>query len=130
MFFSRASELHSDGSILRRNNARFGIKRKEEKADVSLSLAGDSGLGSGLLRLNELNKKMALNRVMSGEEYLKEEAERYGHINTALSNFHFLVEDSLIYLSQTIQKHLASPYDSIDHFTGSHQLLEKIKTQE
>jgi hypothetical protein len=29
--FSRMSELHSDGSILRRNNNRFGVKLKQKQ---------------------------------------------------------------------------------------------------
>ena len=29
--FSRMSELHSDGSILRRNNMRFGVKAKKKE---------------------------------------------------------------------------------------------------
>lgn len=36
--FSRMSELHSDGSILRRNNIRFGVKLAPKKAEKEPSM--------------------------------------------------------------------------------------------
>ncbi len=67
------SELHSDGSILRRNNIRFGIKlqKKEEKMESNISVL-DNKMVSGIFKVNDLNKKMALNRIIRGEDYIEE----------------------------------------------------------
>lgn len=62
---SKPSDLHSDGSMLRRNNVRFGIKlRKKEDTEASVI---ESKLGSGIYTVKDLNKKMALTRKIEGE---------------------------------------------------------------
>jgi hypothetical protein len=66
--FSRMSELHSDGSILRRNNIRFGVRRpeaKKEKHDLSML---ESKMVSGIYKGNNFNKKTALALTVCGEE--------------------------------------------------------------
>lgn len=65
------SELHSDGSILRRNNIRFGVKlhKREQKQEANNSVVQNKMM-SGIFKVNDLNKKMALNRIIQGEEYI------------------------------------------------------------
>jgi hypothetical protein len=66
--FSRMSELHSDGSILRRNNIRFGVKlpERQEKVEPSMLESKLSGIYKGPVAA----RKNTLNRVISGEEEL------------------------------------------------------------
>lgn len=65
---SKPSDLYSDGSILRRNNIRFGIKlRKKEESEASVTY---SKLGSGIYTVRDLNKKMALTKKIQGEQQL------------------------------------------------------------
>lgn len=130
--FSRMSELHSDGSILRRNNIRFGVKpkKKEEKgekgADPNVSMM-ESRLVSGIYKANELNKKMTVNRMISGEDYLGQEREKYMHINTKFNSFHFIVQEEMDYLNQLIANYIATPNDRIDNFGGTEQLFECLR---
>lgn len=66
--FSRMSELHSDGSILRRNNIRFGVRRPEQKGEkVEMSML-ESKMVSGIYKGNNFNKKGALSLLVSGAE--------------------------------------------------------------
>lgn len=69
MNMSRLSELHSDGSILRRNNMRFGVKIKE-KPEVSMMWQESrlvSGLGMGGKAEGQVRE---LSRLLVGEEVL------------------------------------------------------------
>jgi hypothetical protein len=73
--FSRMSELHSDGSILRRNNIRFGVKppqpqqpQREVRYEPSMlesKLSGIYKAGAGDARKNTLT------RAIVGEEELE-----------------------------------------------------------
>jgi hypothetical protein len=60
---SRLSELHSDGSILRRNNMRFGVKVRE-KPEVSM-LWQESRLGSVMGKADGPVREMS--RLLVGE---------------------------------------------------------------
>ncbi len=69
---SKASDFYSDGSILRRNNIRFGVKYKKKEDKLNDMSVNQSKMLSGLFKVKDLNKKMALNRVIIGEEELVE----------------------------------------------------------
>jgi hypothetical protein len=53
---------------------------------------------SGIYKINDLNKKMALNRIIRGEDYINEEREKYIHINSKINRFHFIIQSDMDYL--------------------------------
>jgi len=64
--FSRMSELHSDGSILRRNNMRFGVKPKMKEEPETSMLWQESKLKSGIYKPVGNDRKNTLNRLLVG----------------------------------------------------------------
>jgi hypothetical protein len=119
--------MYSDASILRRNNIKFGIKPKRpEERSESVSVT-DSKNGSGVYSLNILNKKMALNRIISGHEYLEEEKKKYSSIVTKFNCFHFIIAEDMNYLIEIIERFVATSNDKVESFTGSDELFDCIR---
>ena len=67
---TRPSDIQSDGSMLIKNNIRFGIKAK--KRDESEQSVMESKLVSGIYTVRDLNKKMALTRKLSTPEQIQQ----------------------------------------------------------
>jgi hypothetical protein len=88
----------------------------------------ENKLVSGIYKVNDLNKKMALNRIIQGEEYIEEEREKYSHINPSLNRFHFLLQEDMDYLHPTLSSYLAHPHDRIDSFAGVNSLFAALNT--
>ena len=126
--FSRMSELHSDGSILRRNNVRFGI-RFREKSDPSYVVGGESALASGLYKPNSFEpaKKNVVSRVLVGEEALEAEKGRLVHVVTKFNSFHFLVEGALGYLKEMVGGSLTTERDKVEGWDGAEELFERCQ---
>jgi hypothetical protein len=71
---SKLSEMHSDGSILRTNNAKFGInlynkKNNEEIKNQDISNLS-SRINSAIFNMNDFNRKMALNKLINGMSFI------------------------------------------------------------
>ena len=86
------SELHSDGSILRRNNVRFGIKVKSHQPDESS--VGGEGMASALYNPVSLqnNNKHVINLVLTPDQ-LDAYKSKLVHIVTSTNHFHFLLHE-------------------------------------
>jgi hypothetical protein len=126
---SRMSELHSDGSILRRNNVRFGVRpKKGEKVEPSM-LWQESKLKSGIYKPAEQSRKEVLSRQLVGEEQLERETAMLHHVNTRFNNFHFLIHEEMGYLAPLLQAHLASFRDRTELFAGLENMFECIRPE-
>lgn len=86
---SKASELCSDGSILRRNNLRFGVKLKPQEVSEAMG----SKIASNIFTVRDLNKKMAVNRKIAGAQLLSEEEQKYRHVDASLTPCHYLFQE-------------------------------------
>jgi hypothetical protein len=82
---------------------------------------------SGIYKINDLNKKMALNRIIRGEDYIDEEKGKYIHINSKINRFHFIIQSDMDYLVETIKNHLSNSQDKIEQFTGVSSLFTCLK---
>lgn len=114
----------SDGSILRRNNVRFGIKLKQKQEKLDFSSLNDTKLYSPNFNINDLNKKMALHRKIQGEDDLISQTHHYLHINTHLSATHYLFQEELRYIEKKINP-LFGPLDKLDYFACLEELSQK-----
>lgn len=86
---------------------------KVERNEPSIMESKLSGIYKG-----GAGRKNAINRVLRGEEELEEERMRLAHVVTRFNCFHFVVQEELGYLADTLRAHVATPNDKIDTFTG------------
>ncbi len=89
----------------------------------------DNKMVSGIFKLNDLNKKMALNRIIRGEDYIDQQREKYIHISSKSNRFHFMIQEEMEYLVQIIADHIANIQDKVDRFAGISSLFNSIKAE-
>lgn len=125
---SRMSELHSDGSILRRNNMRFGVKiaQKDKFPEPSI-LFQESKLKSAIYKPMDDYRKNTINRAIFGEDHIEQEKSKLFHINPRINNFHFIIHEELSYLNVIIKEQLTTAYDKIETFTSIENMYECLR---
>ena len=84
----------------------------------------ETKLFTGTYNLNDLNRKMALHRRISGEEELAAEQAKYTHIDVHLSAAHYLFQEELRYYEKKLST-LFGPLDKVDFFACLEELFQK-----